>query len=280
MTEAIVRSETPEESEYARYLGEIETRKERVATLRADIESLKETLSRFEAEYHARVGTRFLELDRVQLAIEEYERRILLLRATPDLSPDEAEREVQQTFEAQRANIADEEETTRRYEEAFEHEQTRPELETVEATELKRLYRDLAKRFHPDLARTEMERGRRAAVMQQINQAFQDRNLAALRGLGQASEYDDPAFQMRSIGEKLVWAIREVARLDELARALEDEMIVITRTPTYQLWQRVDAGEAAVERMVQEIDRDVGIAQSRLEALIETYRGLLEVRSS
>ncbi len=51
------------------------------------------------------------------------------------------------------------------------------------AAQLKRLYRDLARRFHPDLAATEEERSYRTAIMMRINAAYTARDLAALQKL-------------------------------------------------------------------------------------------------
>ncbi len=81
MTGAIVRAETPEERDHTRYLGEIEERQRRVAELRTDLQVLKDKLGRFNAEYHTRVGMLFIELDKIQLSIREYEHRIDRLRS-------------------------------------------------------------------------------------------------------------------------------------------------------------------------------------------------------
>ena len=61
--------------------------------LQADLEAYKEQLGRFNAEYHARVGVLFVELDRIDLAIAEYEFRIAQLRAEPQIEPGELERQ-------------------------------------------------------------------------------------------------------------------------------------------------------------------------------------------
>src|SRR6476646_5944903 len=98
MSSTIVQVQTPEAREYARYLIEIEERQRRAADLRAELESLKLALGRFEMEYHARVGLLFVELDRLNLAIKEYEHRIRRLRDDSALDPTEVERELGQTF--------------------------------------------------------------------------------------------------------------------------------------------------------------------------------------
>jgi hypothetical protein len=148
MTQAIVRSQTPEERDYARYQTEIELRKRHAAERQADLESLQVGLARFEAEYHARVGRLFVDLDQVRLAIDEYECRIARLHADPHADPNRIEDELRQEFAARHAEGERDAEETRRYEAAFAHEQTRPRLDAGGEDEIGRLYRDLARRTH------------------------------------------------------------------------------------------------------------------------------------
>lgn len=272
MSASIVRNETPEEKEYARYLNEIGIRKQIVSEKRTDIEALKAALGRCEIEYNARVGLLYLELDQITLTIEEYEHRIWWLQEHPETPLEHVERAVDAKFSERREEMRDEEETSRKYEAEFERQ--RPELGANEAGEAKRLYRELAKRFHPDLARTEEERERRATIMQQVNAAFQERDLEGLRHLAQSSEYEDPSFERKSIGEKLVWAIREVARLDGLIHALNVELITMKGSSIYTLWSRVEAGEPVIDELVAEIGRELENARHRLAVLVSTFRSL------
>jgi len=280
MSQAIVQTQTPEEREYARYLAEVEARKRRSADLRTELEALRVGLARFEAEYHARVGALFVELDRARLAADEYERRIARLDADPAADPDRVEEEVRREFAGRREEVRNEEEETRRYEQAFERERERPRLDEAGEDEAARLYRELARRFHPDLARTAEERRRREPLMQQVNAAFRERDLAALRTLGSEVGADDPAFEARGIGEKLVWAIREVARLDGVVAGLEGELTAMRAADSFALWQRQETGERVVERLEDDLQRDVAAARDRLAELIATYRHLLDRREA
>jgi hypothetical protein len=280
MSQAIVRTQTPEECEYARYLGEVEARKWRAAGLQAELEALRVGLARFEAEYHARVGARFVELDRARLAADEYERRIVRLHADPAADPERVEEEVRREFAGRREEVRDEEEETCRHERAFARERERPRLDGAGEDEAARLYRELARRFHPDLARTDEERRRREPLMQKVNAAFRERDLAALRALGSEAEADDPAFEARSIGEKLVWAIREVARLDGVIAVLEGELTALRAADSFALWQRQEAGERVVERLEEDLRRELAAARDRLAELIVTYRHLLDRRGA
>ena len=119
---------------------------------------LKEKLGLFNAEYHTRVGKLFVELGQIRLAIEEYEYRIARLQQEPELGRDDLDREARGQFSQQREQVHEDEEETRRYERTWREEQKRPELDVRSEASLKDLFRDLAKRFHPDLARTDAER--------------------------------------------------------------------------------------------------------------------------
>jgi len=276
MSTSIVRTQSPEEREYARYLVQIEERKRRVADLQAEIESLKLVLGRFDVEYHTRVGALFVELDRVRLAINEYERRISRLNADPDANPADIEREIHEDFDRQREEVRAEEEETRRYEQARQHDEALPQLDPDTEARAKRLYRELAKRFHPDLARTEDERRERDLIMQRVNSAYQLHDLDSLEAMTAEAEITDAAFESRSIGEKLVWAIREVARLDNLSVALQAEIDAGRQSEIHLLWRRQEDGEQVIERLESDLSRDLTRDRDRLATLIGTYRQLLE----
>lgn len=278
MTTAIARAQTPEDRAYAQYLVEIEARKRRVAELQAEIEALRLALGRFEAEYHARVGVLFVELDRVRLQIAEYERRIALLES--DLAPDPAavEHDIDERFREQREEVRAEEEETRRYERVYQRERELPRLDRDAEDRAKRLYCELAKRFHPDLARTEEERRQREAMMQRVNAAFHARDLSTLEAMRAEAEVTDAAFEERSIGDKLVWAIREVARLDGITTALESDLAAIKKSDTHRLWQQDNGGDRVIEQLEASLKNDIEREHRRLAALIGAYRELVEAR--
>ncbi len=279
MSQAVVRIETPEEREYTRYQREVESRQRWIADLRAELDSLKLTLARFEAEYHARVGILFVELDRARLAIAEYERRIARLQADPDADPAEVERDVGREFGSRREEVRTEDEETRRYERLHRQEQGRPQLDAQAEDEIRRLYRDLARRYHPDLARTDEERRRREPLMQRVNAAMRERDVAALRDLFRQAEVTDPTFEARTIGERLVWAIREVARLDGVIADLETELAAMQANETYQLWNRQQSGENVLQILETDLMAQLATERDRLAELIATYRHLVDRRA-
>jgi len=276
LSQAIERVVSPEEREYGRYVVQIERRKQRVAELRADLAALTDAVAAFHAAYHARVGRLFVELDRVRLAIDEYERRIDRLTAAPDADPATIEDDIRAAFSEQRRRVDDDDAETRRQERLHERERQRPELDAEAESEAKRLYRELAKRFHPDLARSDEERAARELTMKRVNAAFGDRSLESLRLLAREAEILDPAFEARSIGEKLVWAIREVARLDDLIATIEADLAALRASETHALWSRQQDGEPVIDLLAADVSAELARKRDLLAELIATYRQIIE----
>ncbi len=274
MSGELVRVVGAEELAYERHLIEIEEMRRRVVELQLELEGLRLAMGRFEAEYHARVGALFVELDRLRLAIAEYERRILRLRADPRADPARIDEEIRVEFRDRHEEVRSAEEEARRHERAYRDEADHPDLDEPEAEDLRGLYRDLAKRYHPDLARTDEERSRREDVMRRVNAAFNRRDIAALRAIEQEAAAEDPAFDARPIAEKLAWATREVTRLGRVLAYLADELAAVRRTDTFCLWRRQDAGEGVVEALELDLREEIDNARDRMDELASIHRGL------
>src|SRR5688572_26700785 len=144
VTRAIVRVMTEDERLLAAALLGIESRRLRAAGLQADLARLTLALERFAAECHLRLASVFAELDHLKRSIAMTERRILRLRGQdrpkrvppPEDNPeDEAD------------DGADPGRFRRR---RGDPPPTAADAET--AAELRRLYLELARRYHPDLA--------------------------------------------------------------------------------------------------------------------------------
>jgi hypothetical protein len=274
VAQALVRTISAEEVEYAHLLQEIEARKRRVVDLQADLETLKRALARFELEYRARVGPFLVEVERLRLELAEYRRRIAWLRAgvNPDLADEE--HDLAAEFAARREEVRAEAEATRRYQRAYRQEQTKPPVDANSDAELRRLYRELAKRFHPDLSASPEERAQRQEIMLRINAAFRDRDLAALRSLERETERHDPAFAERTAAEKLAWAEREANRLDSAIQDLEAQITVLRQSDTYQYWHAPDAIVSAIERLTDSARAKQARLQERLAERKVVYRRL------
>lgn len=233
---------TGEELEYAARQIIIESRKTRIAELQQDFNELSTALNQFERQYRARLGGMHTEIDRLRQEITDYRERIAQLReraANRDPLPSdpppfdddpEAEGPEFERVSPKRRPVVD--------------------AETMDA--LRTVYRQLAKRFHPDLALTPDERHRRQEMMLRINEAFGERNLAALEAIARETDRDDPGFGFRPIVERLAWATLEIVRLDGMITQLESQITTLRSSRTYEYWRAAEKIDDAIERLAVE----------------------------
>ncbi len=102
----------------------------------------------FEFEFEARVGHLLDKLEKLETEIQGYKDRIEIIRS-------------RQTFG--QAHISVEQQYRRTWQAPPESAPTPPPkpVDPASEAEIKRLYRQLARRFHPDLAKDEADRARR-----------------------------------------------------------------------------------------------------------------------
>ncbi len=260
---------------FERLLVVIGVTRQEAATLQTTIETLRDDLGRFEGAYHARTGHLFVELNRLRLTCDEFRHRIAMVRGQRGTRPDEIECDVERLFRDRRQTIADEADEANTYQRSFEREQAAQLGEDDEA-ELRRTYRELARRNHPDLVQDETERERREQRMVRINTAYRERDLAALRNLLTLSpSAEDTPDTTRSPAERLAWATAELARLDEVVASLRRDLAILEESPAHELWQRSRREPALLDEMADQIAAQITDAQSRLDALTTSFHALL-----
>jgi phage host-nuclease inhibitor protein Gam len=283
VTAALTRIVTPEELELARYLAIIDTRTRDVADLQAEIESLTRNLAQFDRDYHARVGRLWDEIDTLDGTTADIERRTELHLRNPSLSLEDVERQVRREFDRQREKTREETQASDRFREQAARFKRKPAGAGDETSLLKHLFRDLAKRFHPDLARTETERLERTQIMQKMTAAFHDRDLTSLRELSGTADVSasDTSFAFLSLPEKVVWAMREVARLDKVVESLRGELHRLRASSRHLMWVGQRRGDDPLGRLESEARKQRVIARLKLKRARTRYeQGTGEVSAS
>ena len=96
------------------------------------------------------------------------------------------------------------------------------ELDGDERQEAKRIYRDLARRFHPDLVQGEILQEERREVMAQVNEAYQMGDIDGLRKLRHHPDIRDPAEE--SPGMQWERLVREIALLNQRIEEAEAQL--------------------------------------------------------
>jgi hypothetical protein len=209
----------------------------------ADLARMTSGLVTFKIRYRQEVGLLHDELDALELALAEAELGELSKRLDNSAPGETA------------ASADPPRETSARY--------------TSDA--VRRLFRDVARAIHRDLARDESARGRRHTLMVEANRAYALGDEERLRRILQSGEQSPEAVQgsdPESVRQRLV---RRIAQIEEQLEMCAGEMTALQETPLWKLKAMVDEaaarGKDLVGDMVRRLKRDILVARNRLDAM-------------
>ena len=120
-------------------------------------------------------------------------------------------------------------------------EPPRQALTSEQNEDLKNLYRNLARRFHPDFALDQNDREYRTGIMMAINAAYTAGDYGRLQELAQRPDSRRPDYSDQELAEAL---LRELHHCQRRIGEIEKELAGLHRHPSYLLKKRVD--EAAL----------------------------------
>ncbi|MGH9714205.1 MAG: molecular chaperone DnaJ [Candidatus Acidiferrales bacterium] len=230
--------------EQAALESELAERELRSANMRAE-------LGAFERQYLHFVGSRYAELD-------EYKAQI-------------AERMAKEQPGNERAQQAARDARARADETKFTAgEKSAEEPRAFQASpEMKRLYRDVAKRIHPDLTSDRDDRAKRQELMAEANEAYERGDEAQLTKILTEYESSPEAVKGEGPGAELVRVIRRISQARSRLSEIEAELQQLLRSDLYQLKARLDEaqkhGRDVLKEMIDKVDEQIAQARQRLE---------------
>lgn len=200
-------------------------------------------INAFELEFEARVGHLWDKLAALGDEVEAYQDRIQMMRK--GFLP--VERQYRRAWQAPRPSAP-----------------TPPPqpLSPASEEEIKRLYRKLALRFHPDLAMDDSERAYRTQRMAAINAAYAARSMIELQSLAQRPDHLIHTGHVRpdQTEAQLIQALQEeLARCQRRLREIEAEIRSLPQRPSVQLSLEVKLarrqGRDLLGEMVVDLER-------------------------
>jgi chromosome segregation ATPase len=247
MSGQIDRRLKPEEEELLRKRAEFAAIQATLAERELELADLRSQLAAFEGRYLRQVGTLYAELD-------EWKARILELQAQRDPSTatnqqaEEAREQARHTHETAYGDAS-----------KTQHFTPSPELKT--------LFREVAKRIHPDLARDSADRERRTRFMAEANSAYQAGDAEALRRI--LDEYRDgtDADLGDGIGAELIRIIRQISDARKRIASIEQESAALRQSEIAQLEKEAEKAQqegrdlltelaAAVREQIQRVKKE------------------------
>jgi len=239
----LARSEQPDRQDEADLPARIRALETILGERVAEFARVKVELAAFRVDYQLQVGRLHEELDELEAAIAEAElgeisRRLAGEAAGPDSStaPTPAE-------------------TLPRY--------------TSDA--VRKLFRDVAKAIHPDLAKDEVARDRRHALMIEANRAYALGDEGRLRWILESWERSPEAVQGSDPGAIRLRLERRSAQLDEQIALVAGDLEALKDSPMWKLKAMVDEaaaqGRDLVRDMISRLKVDIMVARNRLHAI-------------
>ncbi|HEV2825771.1 MAG TPA: hypothetical protein VG035_11300 [Actinomycetota bacterium] len=144
-----------------------------------------------------------------------------------------------------------------------------PEQRPVIGDDAKRLFRQLARLIHPDLAGDPKERERRTNLMVAANDAYEQGDLAALERMLEDWHASPEAVTGSGAAAELERTLRRIAQVEASIKRIDEELAELEASAMGWLRRRVEKaareGWDLLAHMVRELDRQIGEAQLELD---------------
>jgi hypothetical protein len=243
MNSEIVLQLSPEEQE-------LRAKRHKLALLEAELAehelfltNLQRELSAFQGRYLREVGTLYAELD------------AWTARAAQLVAEQVGTTEARST--ATKARAQAEESYAAAHGEAAKAPSFTP------SPELKKLYRDVARRIHPDLATDDADRTQRERFMADANRAYLLGDIDALRRI--LEEYETSPESVRGVGvaADLVRVLRKIKRVQRRLAAIEIEVRELSESDIAKLRAKTDEAHSKGRDLLAEMANGI---QVRIDA--------------
>ena len=246
---------------------ELDVLSQEIAELELELATVQAEIADFSQRYHVVVGKLMVELDLLQAQIAAIEAK---------RQPDDTA--LKQAAEQSQAQAERSQQEQQRFEEAPNNEKARaPEAKPfAPSRDLKKLYRQIAQKIHPDRASNEDDRTWRTHLMSEATRAYRNEDEIALRevltlwqegpaagtGSTTVSSKNTLETQLQRMKARLAGIQSELDRL--LASRLY-ELFIAARLAQRQ-------GRDLLQEMAVTVDLQIAAARQRLQELQDTAR--------
>ena len=237
MAREIVRKLTPEEEELIRKREELAFVRADLAERELELADFRTQLKSFEGRYLRQVGVLYAELD-------DWEARIAELAASLRPSATASQQAQENRKRADETHAAT-------------HGEASKARDFQPSADLKSLFREAAKRIHPDFAKDEADRQLRTRLMAQANEAYSQGDAGTLKRILDEFGNSPESVQGEGVGAELVRIIRQIHQAKKNIAAIELELGKLRASEIAQLRQDVEKSEQDGRDLLAELATNV-----------------------
>ena len=237
MNAEIVLQLSPEEEELAKKREELAILQVELADRELFLANLRAELAAFDGRYLREVGVLYAELD-------EWNARLAELRAEKAGTPEAQEKATEARAQAEEAYSA-------------AHGEAANVQPFTPSPDLKKLYREAAKRVHPDTATDETDRARRERLMKEVNAAYAAGDEDALRRIIVGLENSPEAVHGLGVGADLIRVLRQLRLIKDRLKTITIELAALAETDIALLKAKTDIASSQGLDLLAEMEADV-----------------------
>jgi predicted nucleic acid-binding Zn-ribbon protein len=259
------------EEQLAHLRQQIEAAEAELANREADLVDLRVELSAFRLEYDTRVGRKVTELEEVEAEIQRCQQRISQYRQWGPGGPPQTRTGA--------AYVPAEEQYRRTWQQPEEPPSPPPAKPVDAATkaQIKKLYRQLCRRFHPDLTQDAAERAWRTEMMTAVNAAYAARSLVELQALTEKPDRS-PSVETGTDEQRLAALRDRLQQIQRRLREVEQEVRELTNSPTVQMNLDIKfaqrQGRDLLAEMAADVEKDLARKRVELDFLMAQLKQL------
>jgi hypothetical protein len=219
-----------------------------------ELSTRRAQLHLFERRYHQRVGTKYAELEEIKVKILDLAANVFPQKEEFRASAESAREQARHSAEEAQDGIE------------------APAEETFAPSEdLRKLYRDVAKKIHPDLTTDADERERRHLLMARLNKAYDETDAEKIRDVLREWEEGQPEEGGVNLGTQLVKILRKISQVRQRMVNIEGEIERLENSETSKLKEKIEQAETAgrdiLAEMAHEVDEKIESMQFRVRRL-------------
>ena len=249
----LVLADIPERQQLRELQHDVEALRDTIAAVDLEIETLRADLMAFESRYHARLRPEHSRLERILGVVRHVERWVDLLQSSRRRAMSVNIDQRGARLQARRKRELKRQQPQKASSLRHEQPETPPPTPADVKERLKTAYRELARRFHPDLARTEEERVRHSQMMARINALYRAEDLErlqAMREQARGAELDESELsvdaQLQSLTSRNAW-------FEAVLKNLHEERVALEQTATCALYRNAEQAALAGRDLLDEL---------------------------
>lgn len=252
MSTEIVRRPSSKDEELEKKLEESALLQNQLAERELLLANISTEVAAFEGRYLRQVGALYAELD-------DWNAKIAELIAEQDGSDEAHSAAAQARARAEESRAA-------------AHGEAAESKEFASSPELKSLYREAAKKVHPDLATDHADRRWREHLMKEANRAYQRGDAEAMRKIIEEYESSPESVKGTGVTADLERLIRQIKRVQNRLAQIELEIVRLLDSDIAKLKAKAEAtgkqGRNLLAEMAEEVKRRVELARRRYESAV------------